>query len=227
LKAIESDLQNSRTISTHSRQRHTPRRINVGITVLVVLALLLAFAMQKGWSLTDVRTSLEGLSDTAYATAFAILPLLGVPVSWFLIAAGAKYSIQDGLLMTAACMCLHNLVAYTVANSWLRGSVTQLLAKRGKQLPKIPEKHQTWFMVVFATVPGLPYSIKLYSLALTNMPFRKYFWLGWPAYVASSIIFIGFGDAAADMNGPLALLFGLCLVLGFVFTFWLKEKQGL
>lgn len=190
-----------------------------------VLALLIGIALRlhPGWTIRDLITAISQLPVVLFVGAFAILPLLGVPVSWFLVAVGVRYNLAGGMLLTAVCMGLHNLIAYGLANSWFRTRVQQYLVDRNRRLPDIPDRHQSWFMVVFATVPGLPYAMKLYAIALTNMPFRKFFWLGWPTYVASSIVFIGLGDAAADMNGPLAIGLGICLLAGFALTWRLRR----
>jgi uncharacterized membrane protein YdjX (TVP38/TMEM64 family) len=216
--AVEDDASFSKT-------RLSLFRIFNMLVVLLLVGTVVLFAPE--WTVRDVIKAGTELNSFAFVLTYAILPLLGAPISGFLVIAGLKYDFVGGMLVTFFCMCLHNLVAYRLANTLLRKRITDYLSNRGRSLPCIPQKHQAWFMVVFAAVPGLPYALKLYSMALTNMPFKKYFWLGWPTYVASSFVFIGLGDAAADRNMMMMAVLGGCLAVGFALTLWLKNRTSL
>jgi len=58
--------------------------------------------------------------------------------------------------------------------------------------------------------------VKLYSLALTNLPFRRYLPIVGFCHVANSVLFIGLGAAAGAVNSK--LLIGLS-VLAVVMVF--------
>ncbi|MCB1098692.1 MAG: VTT domain-containing protein [Verrucomicrobiae bacterium] len=142
----------------------------------------------------------KNLPDAAFLFLFGVLPVIGAPISPFLVIAGLKYGTVSGMLVATAATAVHNAVTYFLAETCLKKRIESLLARLGYAIPTIPSQHQWWFTAVFAVVPGLPYTIKLYSLALTNIGFRTFFWIGWPMYAASSIVYVVLGDAAASMS---------------------------
>ncbi len=66
-------------------------------------------------------------------------------------------------------------------------------------------------------------SLKLYSLAMTSIPFRKFMLIAWLCHLLNSIPFIGLGTAAAAFDLWVVLaLSGLVVVLSGV-GYWLKQ----
>jgi len=74
------------------------------------------------------------------------------------------------------------------------------------------------------TVPGLPYAVKLYSLALTDLPFLRYLWIVWLFHVLNSIPFVGLGAAAATVSPLWLFVFAVLAIATIVGTKWLKER---
>ena len=142
----------------------------------------------------------QSLSDSGFLAAFCLLPLLGFPLTIFLVIAGLKFGIGWGMLLATIAIALHNLIAYGVTKSWAKVWVKRLFDRMEYEMPEIPSQHHVWFTAVFTFVPGLPYAIKLYGLALTNISFRHYFWIGWPIYAVSCILYVGLGDAASSLS---------------------------
>lgn len=171
----------------------------IGAAVLVAVAI--AFKLYgPEWDNDVLIAYAEQLPGGLFVAGFICLPLVGGPLSLFLVAAGLKFGLMAGMLVSAGCIGVHNLMAYRLTHSYLKQPVMRFLMRRGHHIPDVPRRHQAWFTVAFTGVPSIPYTPKLYLLALTNIPFRTYFWLGWPTYTVSCIIFVGLGDAAAELN---------------------------
>lgn len=207
-----------------SVERVKPLQWISGVTIVLVAAFAL-WKLSAGWSMDDFVEATRQLPHRWLIASFTVLPLVGAPISIFLMAVGLKYGMAVGLLITGMCMAVHHLTAWFVAHTWLREKLERWLDKFDYEIPSIPKQHQTWFMFAFALAPGLAYVIKLYAIALTDMPLRKYFWVGWPVYTLSSFVLIGMGDAAGNTNRWLLLAMGICLVLGVGFTWWLKRNM--
>ena len=52
------------------------------------------------------------------------------------------------------------------------------LVKWGHKIPAVLDRGQVGFTALFAAIHGPPYFVKLYLLALTNIPFRIYLGVG-------------------------------------------------
>lgn len=176
------------------------------------------------WLIATGRLTMEQINQFAadlptwmFVPAYLVLPLLGFPISAMLIASGLKYGFWFASGLSLAAMAFHTFAAWHITHGFLRQRVKGLLKTTKFDLPKIPKQHQIWMTLVFVTVPGLPYWVKLYSLALTNLPFRRYFPLTWLGHAVNSFIFIGMGAAAADVN-PWILAGLLVLAIGSGFA---------
>jgi uncharacterized membrane protein YdjX (TVP38/TMEM64 family) len=145
------------------------------------------------------------------------LPLVGFPISVFLVLLGVKFGAATGVLLMLAAMPVHLLVSFLAANSLLRSFVRQCLAKMAYRLPQIPEHKALWFSVVFMAVPGLPYTVKNYTLPLAGAPFRPYFLSGYLVQGAMGIPFVVAGNAASGRQG--ILLGGVLIVIIAIYVF--------
>ncbi len=203
-----------------------PLQLISGLTMTAIVAFAV-WKLSMGWSADNFVRAARQLPSHWFIPCFALIPLIGAPISIFLIAAGLKYGVALGMLVTAGCMAVHHLAAWLVAHTWLRERLERWLEQCDYELPSIPRRHQTWFMIVFAAAPGLAYTIKLYAIALTDMPFRKYFWLGWPIHTFSSFLFIAMGGAAGNVHAWVLAAFGICFVLSVGIAAWLKRKMKL
>jgi len=182
-----------------------PGRARPWLKALAWFLLLAAVLALLRWRFPDLdRATLieagRGLPEITFIALFLLLPLLGVPVSPFLVVAGLKYGIGWGLLLATIATAIHNLAAFAATKSWFQLPIERALHRLGYQIPRIPDRHHLWFTAAFTGVPGLPYAVKLYSLALTNIRFRIYFWISWPIYSLKSIAYIALGDAAATLS---------------------------
>jgi len=206
---------------TESTRGWTKPLIAAGLLVAVAVGLKL---YGPEWDKEALVAYAEQLPGSLFIAGFVVLPMVGGPVSLFLIAAGLKFGVIGGMLVAAGCIGVHNLVAYRLTHSYFKTPVKRFLLRRGYPIPDVPERHQAWFTVAFTGVPSLPYTTKLYLLAFTNIPFRIYFWLGWPTYAVSSIVFVGLGDAAGRLNWNWIIVLAL-LGAGLVaFSIYLNKK---
>jgi uncharacterized membrane protein YdjX (TVP38/TMEM64 family) len=128
------------------------------------------------------------------------------------------------LLVTAITLPLHLLVSFFLGHSVLRPRLERLLEKQNYTLPEIPQTRVLPFLVLFVGIPSLPYAVKNYLLALADIPFRYYFGVSLPVNVLLSVPVIGLGEAAAETNTWLLLLFAAILLLGYLVFVLLKKK---
>jgi uncharacterized membrane protein YdjX (TVP38/TMEM64 family) len=202
--------------------RHMKRLLRILSAVSVVT--LVAYLYSQGL-LTQENLKLAGVAMPTwlFLPAYMILPLLGFPISIVLLASGLKYGFALSVAIAAVGMGFHTFSAWYIAHGYFRKPLQTWLSGTRFDLPVIPDRHQTWFTSLFVIVPGLPYSVKLYSLALTNLPFRRYLPIVWCLHVANSVVFIGLGAAAGELNAGLMAGLAVLAVAMIVVTNRLKR----
>jgi uncharacterized membrane protein YdjX (TVP38/TMEM64 family) len=166
----------------------------------------------------------EKTHPVLFLSLMALLPCVGFPIIIFLVLAGAKFGLSGGLLVTTMTMVLHLSFSYFLGRSVLRSRLERALLKRNFQLPKIPENKIVPFTLLFVGLPGLPYAVKNYVLALAKIPFRYYFSINLSVNLLFSIPIIGLGKSAANMNPWLFFLFLSMSVTAYSIAVWLRRK---
>jgi uncharacterized membrane protein YdjX (TVP38/TMEM64 family) len=155
---------------------------------------------------------------------FILLPLAGVPVSVFLLLAGVRFGFWGGMGATMVAMFLHHLIAFHVIHTWLRERVRAGLERRGYPVPDLKERNQLCFTLLFAGIYGPPYIVKVYSLALTNLPFRIYAGVTVPVYLLLGAVKVGAGSAVITLNPTwIYWIIGLMILLTVILR-WLGKR---
>ena len=211
------------------KEAQPAQRSGFGIAIIAKLALLalfvglLVYFYQRG-DLTqeNLKRIAAALPTSLFLPAYFFLPLFGFPINVVLLASGMKYGFAVSIAIAVVAMAFHTFAAWHLAHGLFRKRLEDWLRETRFELPKIPEKHQIWFTTVFVTIPGLPYAVKLYSLALTNLPFRRYFLIVWLVHGLNAIPLIGIGVAAINVDVVWLIAFGVLGLLTILATSWLK-----
>ncbi|MCF8052079.1 MAG: VTT domain-containing protein [Desulfobacterales bacterium] len=189
--------------------------------IAAFLALLVLGGAVYWWLGDDIAVFMnyavsEGTHPGLFLLMFAVLPPLGFPISAFLVLIGAKFGAWAGVLIMAAGMPIHLLVAFFVAHTFLRSLVQRYLEKIDYRLPEVPKNRILSFSFFFMAVPGLSYTLKNYVLALSGVPFKYFFLSGYLLQAAMGIPFVIAGEALA---GKSLLLLAAVLVVLLVIYF--------
>ncbi|RYD34715.1 MAG: hypothetical protein EOP87_08680 [Verrucomicrobiaceae bacterium] len=187
-----------------------------------------------GWLLYANRESINKEAIIAYGKslpaawfvlAFLILPLVGFPLSIFLILAGIRFGLGWGMAVTTACIYFHHLAGYWISHSYLNERLRRLAEKRGHKVPEIDEGNRVWYTILFASVHGPPYAFKLYLLALTGVPFRIYCWVGGTVYILFCFIPVGAAAAAVHMDVTWIYVGIVVISAGVLLGKWIRKRK--
>jgi len=197
---------------------------------LAVTAVLLAVLGVVLWCYRDrldresIVAFAEGLPVSVYLAALLLLPVVGFPITPLLAAAGIQFGFAGGMALATGAVFFHHFVAFRLTHGWFRERLRNRLARAGHAIPAIDPKHQGWFTGLFAAIHGPPYAVKLYLLALTDVPFRIYLWIGAPVYAFFCVIPVGAGSAVNTFKPWMAYaIAGLSIAL-LALGFLLKRK---
>jgi uncharacterized membrane protein YdjX (TVP38/TMEM64 family) len=204
------DSEGSAAPRTRLRRRSAHHALLFGVTknkravgsalalITVGIAALAGVALYTDLSWSSVMDWIDGLNPIAVLPLMAVLPIVGFPISIVYLVAGARFGPVWGGVVVAFITAAHLGGTYLIARSFLRAPLKRFIERRHLHLPHIPEDEQAAICFIAALVPGLPYVIRNYLLALADVKFRYYFWVCLPIYVVRSYVTLMFGDMGND-----------------------------
>ncbi len=207
-----------------SEKRHWFRLLLFG--ALVILLLVVPLALLGGPSEWADFFMDRQIHPCLFVGLMLVLPLFGVPITAFLLVVGIKFGVVGGLTITTAIFGLHLIITYLLTHSMLRPYIWKILERTRFEIPEVRARHRLIFSLVFMAVPGLPYTVKNFSLALLNVPFGIFLPVAWGVNLLLALPFIGFGHSIIT-NPKLALVFlALLAILYFViYKIWQKNRE--
>ncbi|MFZ7128413.1 MAG: TVP38/TMEM64 family protein [Desulfobacterales bacterium] len=192
----------------NSLKKHKGMLILLGLTIAAAAGSLLLHG--TGFYASGLKLIRKDLASELFIVLMGVLPAAGFPISPFLIVAGIKFGFLQGVAAVGATTLIHLLCAYFVGRSFLRPLLAGFLNRRGRTIPTLPNSRRSLYIFGFAVLPGLPYSLKNYLLAMTDLPMRSYLVLTWAGQMLIALPFIGLGEAA---SGRFHLAVGALIVL--------------
>ena len=194
-------------------KRHAWWLLGAGLVIAAVAVGVVQFT-DLDWATvqrfaTGMNEAMERLHPGAVLPLMAVLPIFGFPIALVYLVAGARFGPLGGGVVVAAVTVVHLLGSYLIARSFLRRPIERLLARRQHHLPQVPADEQALVCVIAALVPGIPYFLRNYVLAIAGVRLRFLLLVVLPIYVARSYVTILLGDLSADPSRA-----GLVILVG-------------
>jgi uncharacterized membrane protein YdjX (TVP38/TMEM64 family) len=197
------------------------------VALLVVAALLLrgvdlrAFA-ERGMAL------IRDAGPVAFFSAMALMPALGMPMSFFTFPAGEAFADQMGMgnvVAVALVVVAFNLAfGYWVARYAFRPLLSALLSRYGYAVPRVTPENALHVVLLVRLTPGSPYALQTGILGVAEVPFRLYMIVSWLALVPWVVGAIVLGKGLFDGNIA-ALFMGLGLLVVAVVAVQLVRRK--
>src|SRR6056297_1412676 len=152
-----------------------------------------------------------------------LLPLVGFPISIFLVLVGVQFGVIAGIFLTVLILPLHMLICYSIIHTFMRKPLIRFLSRRGWDLPILYNRRPRLAMIGFLLMPGPPYILKTYLLALTGMPFFTFLIFNWLTECLVTIPIVAMSGAAYEQNwylfAAVLLIFALSIIVR-----WFKKR---
>lgn len=198
--------------------------------VLIAVALgvfaWLAYVDRADLTRQALVDTVNALHPAVFILAYLILPLLGVPATIFYLAAGVRFGLPLGGLVSGVCILFHHLVGYWIAQGPMRRVVRHWLEKPGHSLPKIKAHNQVEWTALFSAIAGPPYALKLYLLPLAGVSYRIYLLVAMPIHVVMCLPVVAAGGSLGSVNAVWVTVAGVSIVLLVLLTAWLKRHYS-
>ena len=212
----------------HLKEIFLKHKFKIWIALAAVALIAAAVWVLIKYDLFHQVTALinENTPAELFIPLMIVLPLVGVPISFFLLLLGIKFGLLNGLLLLEASLPLHMLIAYFLAIAVRKPIENYLVHRKNYQIPEVPEHRAFIFSFLFLTFPVFPYAVKIYMLPLTGVKFRYCFWLNWAIQGILCIPFVLLGRSAADMNIAMFGVTILVFIVMYFFLHWAKKQYA-
>jgi uncharacterized membrane protein YdjX (TVP38/TMEM64 family) len=157
-------------------------------------------------------TAVSAAPPFALFLAIALLPLVGVPASPLLIAAGVRLGTARGYALALAGLFVNFSLGYWLARRWLRAPLNRWLTRRGHRVPNLSAADETPFILLFRITPGMPLVVQNYLLGLAEVNFRRYLLLSLAVQSLYALAFVWLGQSLQQSAAWKLLLAGSALV---------------
>lgn len=180
--------------------------------------------MESDRPLEAWRQDVQNLPTVVFFALTIILPLLGAPLSIFLLAVGVRYGLIAGLAVTAIIILVQHAIVFVLTHSSLKPFLERLMSRWKGVMPSVQTPRAVPFYIIFSLTPGPPFWLKLYFLAFTEKRMIHYMGLGVVLHVLQAVPFVGLGAAAFDLNKWWFAGFGMLAVVLFFGERWLRRR---
>lgn len=147
-----------------------------------------------------------------FVAIVTICPLIGFPVTPFLLAAAPIYGKVMGMVWAMTGLSISTVVGYWIGGYGFRDRVESLILKRMGKMPSIPREHTKRVIIMFRMTPGFPLFIQNYILGFVRVPFFEFCWLSFLLLLIQATGYVIFGGAIFEGSIGLAVL-GLSLLI--------------
>ena len=192
----------------------------VKLAVVAVVLLTAAVLVARGY---DVKGLLqEGLAvvrsagPTVFFLAMAVLPAVGVPMTFFTVPAGSVFGPQLGtplvVALALAAITANMALSYFLASRAFRPLLESLVQRLGYKLPQVDAGGVNDLIVLLRVTPGVPFPAQNYLLGLARVPFGRYLTVSALIQLPINAAIVLFGDAMLSGKGRVAFLSLLLLL---------------
>lgn len=207
----------------------SPRlKYTLAITAACLLATLATAVLYFGVEHGDIDRIIAAidadLSPVLFISLMVLLPVLGFPISVFLVVGGIKFGIVLATVLWLVVLPIHTIIGY-LAVKFLRPWLQKLLHNTLEyDIPTIPPNRQALFSFLFLAIPALPYGAKNYLLPMAGVSIRYCILLNCLVQSILGLPFIILGKSGAEMDPTLFYLALLAFFMLFLLLRWVKKK---
>jgi uncharacterized membrane protein YdjX (TVP38/TMEM64 family) len=191
---------------------------------LILFGAGVAVAVATHFDWTALHRELLSFPPVTSIVLMAALPLVGFSIAAVYVIAGAKFGLAGGGALIAALTAFHLVASHLIARTILRRPLERRLARYRGKLPALPPGEGPAVAILLALVPGLPYFVRNYLLALSGIPFRTYFWLCLPIYVLRSYVTLSLGDLSGELTRHKLVVLGVIYAVKLAICAYLLRR---
>ncbi|MDZ7760635.1 MAG: hypothetical protein U5L00_10305 [Desulfovermiculus sp.] len=201
--------------------------LKYSLTLAAILVLIAAFTVFQGQE--PIQTAYAFLRHDIHPGLFlllmGVLPVFGFPMSPFLALAGIKFGTAWGAGVSLLIMPVHLSLCYLISKTFFQTVILKVMQARGYSPPAFLTAKPGKLLLLFLIIPGPPYVMKNYILALTGLPFVSYMGLTWAVQGLLALPIVILGGTASQQRWGLFTLVLVVLILGSIVLHWYRNTM--
>ena len=204
-----------------------PKKIKITIAALLVagVAAVGYFAVSHDLIPRAIALINENTPVPLFIALMIILPIIGVPITPFLLVLGIKFGLARGILLMVLIMPVHMIISFALTR--IAGDLVLGLLSRGSYtIPRVPADKQIRFSFVVAAVPLLPYAVKNFLMPLAGIPFRLYLAMNWSCQTVLALPAVVLGSSVANLNPWMFILALVGMAILYLVISWIERTYG-
>ena len=195
------------------------------ILALILIPVAVFIVLQDPKTIQTIYAFLRhDIHPGVFILLMGVLPVLGFPMSPFLALAGIKFGTAWGAGVSLLIMPVHLGLCYLISKTFFQTIILKVMQARGYSPPAFLTTKPGKLLLFFLVVPGPPYVMKNYILALTGLPFISYMFLTWTVQGLLAMPIVILGGTASQQRWGLFSLVLIVLILGSIALHWYKGK---
>ena len=176
-----------------------------------------------------VRTFILGFgvwAPAVYILFYVIRPLILFPAGLLSITGGLAFGPLLGTLYTLIGAVLCALWEFLFARAFGRDAVGKFLKGKVAKLDEGIERHGFMTVLWVRLIPSVAYDIQNYSLGLTKVALKEYFWATVIGIIPGTFAFVYLGSSLTDLKNLWKFLSAVLVIAALSFlTQYLKKKK--
>lgn len=226
MKANSKQRAEAGMASMKKNRRNTLLILTAALLLTAALAWGAYLAISHGLLEKTISLISTDLSSPLFIALMVVLPMLGFPMSIFLVVAGLKFGVVYGFVLWLLVLPLHTLTAYGAA-TYLRPLLEKLLNRTlGYSIPTIPSHNEAMVSFLFLAIPaGIPYAVKNYLLPMAGVSIWYCVPLNCLVQGVLGAPYIILGKSVASMDLTLLYIAVIVFLLLFLGLRWLSKTH--
>jgi uncharacterized membrane protein YdjX (TVP38/TMEM64 family) len=203
--------------------------VRVRIALIAVTVVVLVLLFRTIWDREAFMSALQDAPPIPFFAIMALLPVVGVPLTPLLIAAGATFGARLGVVGSLLALAVNLALSYRIARSGLRPSLTRLFERFDYELPNFDgqPRNALRFTLMVKFAPGVPAFVKNYGLGVAGVPFTLYFVTSMLITGVYSALLVVLGESIfTHETNHLVWAGGALLLVAVAVYLWRKRSSG-
>ncbi len=160
-----------------------------------------------------------------YILFYSLRPLVLFPAALLSLAGGLAFGSLWGTFYTVIGATLCALWEFLFARVFGREAVGKFLKGKIAKLDERTERHGFMTVLWVRLIPSVAYDIQNYSLGLTRVRLKDYFWATLVGIIPGTFAFVYLGSSLTDLKNFWKFLIGVLLIVGILYLPKLRRKK--
>lgn len=172
----------------------------IGVLWLVIKSSALGIGAFTPANIRDYVTGYGNMAPIIYLIVYLVNTIIAFPPIIFIsVSAGVIFGKLYGAILLMIASMIGISITFFMSRYFFGGVAKKVVKGKGKILAEALKEKGFITVLLFRTVPIIPYEVMNYACGLTSITFRDYFWATFIGFIPGTIITVCIGDSVAGV----------------------------